>query len=87
MTLGQEAAEAFPELSLTLSQMATMLERTMLGEFYNLVSVAQEEMNRNPEDFRTYVSLIFWKVHGNRRMLRKKWKNTFPTREAGSCKI
>lgn len=58
VTLGREAAEAFPELAQALDQIAVKQENTMLDEFYQLVSAAREELNRAPADFQTYVSTL-----------------------------
>ena len=58
VTLGQEDAKAFPEMAEVLSQKATMQENAMLEEFYNLVSVANTELELNRDGFETYVSTL-----------------------------
>ena len=58
VTLSQEEAEAFPEMAEVLSQIATMQENTMLDEFDNLVSLAEEAANVNWSTFDTYTSTL-----------------------------
>ncbi len=58
ITLGQEDAKAFPEMTETLNQIATMQENAMLDEFDNLVSTAREELASNRDGFETYVSTL-----------------------------
>lgn len=58
VTLGKEDAEAFSEMEEVLSQIATMQENAMLDEFDNLVITAREELDRNRDDFETYVSTL-----------------------------
>lgn len=58
VTLGQEDAEAFPEMAEVLSQKAATLENAMLDEFYNLVSFAREELDMNRDGFEAYVSTL-----------------------------
>ena len=58
VTLGQEDAARYPEMAQVLSQIAAMQENTMLDEFDNLVSIAREELDRNPDGFETYVSTL-----------------------------
>lgn len=58
VTLGQEDAARYPEMAQVLSQIAAMQENAMLDEFDNLVSIAREELDRNPDGFETYVSTL-----------------------------
>ncbi len=58
VTLGQEDAARYPEMAQVLSQIAAMQENTMLDEFDNLVSIAREELDRNPDGFETHVSTL-----------------------------
>lgn len=58
VTLGQLDAKAYPEMAEALSQKATMQENAMLEEFYNLVSVANTELDMNRDGFETYVSTL-----------------------------
>lgn len=58
VTLGQEDAEAFPEMALVLSQIATMQTNAMEDEFDNLVSFAREELSQNKDGFETHVSTL-----------------------------
>ena len=58
VTLGQEDADAYPEMAEVLSQIATMQENAMLDEFDNLVSFAREELTTNRDGFETYVSTL-----------------------------
>ena len=58
VTLGQEAAQEYPEMAEVLNQIATMQENTMLDEFDNLVSFANERISINRDTFETYVSTL-----------------------------
>ena len=58
VTLGQEDADAYPEMAEILDQIATMQENAMLDEFNNLVTFAREELERNRDAFETYVSTL-----------------------------
>jgi len=58
VTLGHEDAQTFPEMAEVLDQIATMQEKTMLEEFYNLVSSAYEKLDENPAGFKPYTSTL-----------------------------
>lgn len=58
VTLGQEAAEKYPEMAQVLSQIATMQENTMLDEFSNFVSFARDDLSWGSQGFTTYVSTL-----------------------------
>ena len=58
ITLGQEDAEAFPEMAEVLRQKAAMQENAMLDEYDNLVSFAREELASNRDSFETKVSTL-----------------------------
>ncbi len=58
ITLGQKDAKVFPEMAEVLNQIAVMQENAMLEEFYNLVSIAYEKLDKNPANFETYVSTL-----------------------------
>ena len=58
ITLGQEDAEAFPEMAEVLRQKAAMQENAMLDEYDDLVSFAREELASNRDSFETKVSTL-----------------------------
>lgn len=58
ITLGQEDAEAFPEMAEVLRQKAAMQENAMLDEYDDLVSLAREELASNRDSFETKVSTL-----------------------------
>ena len=58
ITLGQEDAEAFPEMAEVLRQKAAMQENAMLDEYYDLVGLAREELALNRDSFETNVSTL-----------------------------
>ena len=58
ITLGQEDAEAFPEMAEVLRQKAAMQENAMLDEYDDQVSLAREELASNRDSFETKVSTL-----------------------------
>ena len=58
VTLGQTDADAYPEMAEVLNQIADRQETAMLNEFYDLVSVANTELDLNRDGFETYVSTL-----------------------------
>jgi len=58
VTLEYESAQAYPELAQTLSQTASMLQRSMDEEYDNLLSWAQEELSDGTDGFETGRSIL-----------------------------
>lgn len=58
VTLGGKDAETYPQMAQVLSQIATMQENTMLDEFYNLVSWAEDDLSWGAAGFETYTSTL-----------------------------
>lgn len=58
VTLGQEDADAYPEMAQVLRQIAAAQENAMLDEFSILATTAREEFAANRDGFETYTSLL-----------------------------
>lgn len=58
VTLGQEDADAYPEMAQVLRQIAAAQENAMLDEFSILATTAREEFAANRNGFETYTSLL-----------------------------
>lgn len=58
VTLSEEDAARYPEMAQVLSQIAAMQENTMLDEFSNLVSWAEDDLSWGAAGFETYTSTL-----------------------------